>query len=332
VLHLLVESKDFELDRKGYIKKRESFDLEFKQNFQLGDNLLKFIKTLVGMANNKGGQIIFGIKDKPHEPIGMTNQKFRETDPVTIEKMIREYFSSELEWSMNILEFNGKEFGQLFVKEAKYKPILCKKNKDGVLREAAVYYRYRAETKEIDFAELSNLLNQEREKEKALWIEHIQKISMIGPQNVHLLDIVKSEIKVGNGSILIIKEGEFNEVSGTPTLKLVGEITGMMDANTALPTDKLYPLFSRDLERKLNINGYQLKCLIWKLDIKGDKRFHTEIKAGKNSNFIQRYSESLINHINNFLQIEGYLIECAKEYQKANPIKRKERKEVKKRK
>ena len=38
----------FELDIKGYLKKRESFNLEYKQNFQLGDNLLKYIKTLVG--------------------------------------------------------------------------------------------------------------------------------------------------------------------------------------------------------------------------------------------------------------------------------------------
>ena len=327
---------DFELDKKGYIKRRESLDLEFKQNFQLGDNLLKYIKTMVGMANNKGGQIIFSIKDKPHEPTGMTNNRFRETDPVTIEKTIREYFSSELEWSMNILEFNGKEFGQLTVKEAKYKPILCRKNKDGILREAAVYYRYRSESKEIEFSELMNLLNQEREKEKTLWIEHIQKISMIGPQNVHLLDIVKSEIKIGDGSILIdkhvieqikfIKEGEFCEVSGTPTLKLVGEITGMVDAETAIPTDKLYPLFSKDLERKLNINGYQLKCLVWKLQIKGDKKFHTEIKAGNNSNSIQKYSNTIINHLNSFLQIEGYLDNCIKEFQKDNPIVRKKRK------
>jgi len=30
--------KLFQTDSKGYLKKRESFDLEYKQNFQLGDN------------------------------------------------------------------------------------------------------------------------------------------------------------------------------------------------------------------------------------------------------------------------------------------------------
>ena len=85
----------FELDARGYLKKRESYNLEYKQNFQLGDNLLKYIKTLVGMANNKGGQIIFGVQDSPHVPLGMTNQRLNDLDPKDIDVKIREYFSPE---------------------------------------------------------------------------------------------------------------------------------------------------------------------------------------------------------------------------------------------
>lgn len=142
-----MEDFGFELDKRGYIKKRESFDLEFKQNFQGGDNILKYLKTLVGMANNKGGQIIFGVKDKPHLPIGMSNTKFRDTDPATIDRLSREYFSPELIWQGTIIEIDGKEYAQITVLEAENKPIICKKNRDSILREAAVYYRYRAETK-----------------------------------------------------------------------------------------------------------------------------------------------------------------------------------------
>ena len=80
----------FETDSKGYLKKRESFNLEYKQNFQLGDNLLKYIKTLVGMANNKGGQIVFGIKDSPHILLGLSNNKLSETDPKVIDIKVRE--------------------------------------------------------------------------------------------------------------------------------------------------------------------------------------------------------------------------------------------------
>lgn len=52
----------FELDKRNYIKRRESFDLEYKQSFQGGDNLIKYAKSLVGMANNKGGKLSLEFK------------------------------------------------------------------------------------------------------------------------------------------------------------------------------------------------------------------------------------------------------------------------------
>ncbi len=323
---------NFDLDQKGYVKKRESFDLEYKQNFQLGDQLLRYLKTLVGMANNKGGQIIFGIQDKPHYPVGMTNNKLRETDNSTIDRNLRDYFSQELIWSANILEFNGKEFGQLCVKEAEYKPVLCKKNKDGVLREGAIYYRYRAETKEIEYSELKAILEKEKEKEKLLWMSHIQKIAQIGPQNVNLFDTYRGEISVGNGKILLdksiidklnfIREGRFTETNeeGAPTLKLVGEIEGLVEPTLSIPTDILYPLFTKDLQEQLNLNSHQIKCVLWKLKVKGNKKYHTEVSSGKNSNSIHKYTESLIPVISRILQRERALNICIEDYRVANPV------------
>ena len=114
----------FDLNSQGYLKKRESFDLEYKQNFQLGDNLLKYIKTMVGMANNRGGEIVFGIKDSPHIPLEMTNNKFISTDPKTIDAKIREYFEPSLKWEAKEIEFEGKTFGLISVREAQEKPVL----------------------------------------------------------------------------------------------------------------------------------------------------------------------------------------------------------------
>ena len=327
----------FELDQRGYIKKRESFDLEFKQNFQGGDNLLKYIKTLVGMANNKGGQIIFGIQNSPHKAIGMTNMKFRECDPASIDRLIREYFSQELIWQENILENDAKEFGQIFVQESEGKPIICKKNKDNILREGAIYYRYRGETKEIEYPELKQILEREKEKEKLLWMQHIQKISSIGPQNVHFFDSYKGEISVGNGKILLdrsildkikfIKEGYFTEKEGEglPTLKLIGDIEGLVNSDIAIRSDDLYPLFTKDLQEQLNLNTHEIKCLLWKLKIKTRARYHSEIKSGKKSNSIHKYSESLIPLLKRALSRETFLESCLEEYKKANPIRKKRR-------
>lgn len=72
----------FDIDERGYLRRRESSDLEYKENFHRGDDTLKYIKTLVGMANNKGGRIVFGVKNSPHVPVGMTNTKLAELDPV----------------------------------------------------------------------------------------------------------------------------------------------------------------------------------------------------------------------------------------------------------
>ena len=49
----------FSLNDKGYLKQRESVDLEYKENFSKGDSLFKYIKTMVGMANNRGGKILW---------------------------------------------------------------------------------------------------------------------------------------------------------------------------------------------------------------------------------------------------------------------------------
>ena len=216
----------FDLDTKGYLKKRESAILEYKQNFQKGDNLLKYLKTLVGMANNKGGMIMFGVQNSPHIPVGMATTRFQDTDPKEIDAPLREFFAPGIKWHQDIIERdfgdgNKRVFGFIIVEEAQEKPVVCKKSKDGLLREGAIYYRYRGETKEIEYPELKSLLDQEREKERILWIKHIQKIAMVGPRQINILDRYNGEISYGDKSVLLdkslldqlnfIQEGHFTE-------------------------------------------------------------------------------------------------------------------------
>lgn len=326
---------NFELDKRNYIKRRESFDIEYKQNFQGGDNLIKYAKSLVGMANNKGGQIIFGIKDSPHLPIGINTKKWQEVDPGKIDRIIREYFSQEIVWSQEILEFNDLEFGQICVQELENKPIICTKNKDNLLREGAIYYRYRAETKEIEFAELKNLLDKEKEKEKLMWMQHIQKIAQIGPQNVSLFDTYKGEISVGGGKILLeksiidklnfIQKGKFteSEEEGLPTLRLVGDIEGLVEQNIILNSEKIYPLLTKDLKEKLTLNSHDVMCILWKLNIKGNKKYHTEIRLGDKSNSTHKYAEAIIPLIERMLKRPEFLKTCKDDFSEMQREKRK---------
>jgi hypothetical protein len=331
----------FELDNRGYLKKRESINLEYKQNFQLGDNLLKYIKTLAGMANNKGGQIIFGVQDSPHIPIGMTNQKLYDIDPKEIDSRIREYFSPEIKWSVAFQDFQGKSFGMLSVEEANVKPIVCKKNKSDCLREGAIYYRYRGETKEIEYPELVQILEKEREKERLLWIKHIERISMVGPRNVHILDKYNGEISFGDRKVLLdkslvnqlnfIREGHFTEKDGegSPTLKLVGTIEGLIDVdNAVIDPNAMYPLTTKELQSELEINSYEMQAIIFCLDLKNKPKRHTEIKQGTKSNSIHKYSTSVVEFIKKIMEQRGrdaYINECIQKY-KQRPIIRKTKK------
>lgn len=60
-----------------------------------------------------------------------------------------------------------------------------------------------------------------------------------------------------------------------------------------LPSDKVYPLFSKDLQSKLNLNSYEIQCILWKLKIKEKQKYHSEIKtSGKTK--CHKYSETLL--------------------------------------
>ncbi|UWX58178.1 hypothetical protein NY406_02570 [Chlorobaculum sp. MV4-Y] len=160
-------------------------------------------------------------------------------------------------------------------------------------------------------------------------MQNIQKISMIGPQNVNLFDTYKGEITIGNGKILLdksiidkikfIREGKFAEKDGDgiPTLKLIGEIEGLIEPEISIPSDSLYPLFTKDLKEQLGLNNHQIKCVIWKLKVKENQKFHTEIKSGKNSNSLHKYSQSLIPLIKRMLNREKFLELCLSDYKES---------------
>ena len=59
----------------GTLKSRESNTIEFKESFNKG-NTAKYAKTMAAYANNRGGYIIFGVKDNPRTVVGLTNNNF----------------------------------------------------------------------------------------------------------------------------------------------------------------------------------------------------------------------------------------------------------------
>jgi predicted HTH transcriptional regulator len=58
---------------------RESGWLEFKESFNWNAKD-KYAKSMAAFANNKGGFIVFGIKDKPRDLVGLRSNNFEEVE------------------------------------------------------------------------------------------------------------------------------------------------------------------------------------------------------------------------------------------------------------
>ncbi|MFJ1270158.1 ATP-binding protein [Legionella lytica] len=215
---------------------RESSILEFKESFGL-KSLASYLKSCASFANNRGGYLIFGIKNKPHLLEGLNKsslEKFENLDPELLSQHFNSNFSPEIEWDINLHQIGEQFFGILYIYESKQKPVICTKTTGDQLKEGDIYYRYRGRTERIKFPELRTILEESRENEQKLWMMHLQKITKIGVNNAGIFDLKSGVVSGSSGSFVIdrsllsqlsfIKEGEFSECQGKPTLKLLGKI------------------------------------------------------------------------------------------------------------
>lgn len=312
-----------DLTSAGNIRQRESQTLEFKRGFALGDALLDYSRTMVAMANNQGGAIVFGVQDSPHLPIGLKDDRFNEFDQKELSRAVLNHFSECPEFRLYTITVGKVVCGVIEIDPHPDKPIICtKKNDKKSLREGAVYFRYRAETTEIRFPEFKALLQREKDKERDLWIKHIQSIATIGPRSVELFDLQDGSMTVGPSKILIdknvlnkvkfIKEGSFSEKDGAPTLRLIGDLEGVVDADTVVFNESAYPYTFDMLKDMLGIdNRYSLQVLLEHLGVKGDNRFHTKIGTGKTGS-VHKYSSTVVDHLRDHLRKNKGLIDEAR--------------------
>jgi len=210
---------------------RESGSLEFKESFNWNSKE-KYAKSIVAFANNKGGYIVFGIKDKPRDLAGLQSNNFEDVDEAKITAYLNSVFAPEIIFEKFVITVNTKKIGLLYTQQAKIKPIVCLKN-DGELKEADIYYRYNARSERIKYPELKMLFDFIKEEERKGWLEHFEKISKIGPTNAAIMDTIGGEITGKSGTLVIdkklipklkfINRGNFQE-KGKPVLRLVGDV------------------------------------------------------------------------------------------------------------
>lgn len=303
-----------DLNDRGHVRQRECQTLEFKEAFRLGDALVEYARTLVGMANNQGGSLVFGVANNPRNPVGLRDDRFASFDTKDLNRVFLGYFSSDIDWSMETLHVGNVTLGRIEVQQASLRPVVCTRaHPQKNLREGAVYFRYRGETREIRAAELIALLAHERDRERQLWIKHIQSIATVGPQAAHILDLSQKNIDLGSSKVLIdeslvgklklVKEGHFTEREGAPALRLIGDIDGVLGPDHVVFNEATYPYTESTLLEHLSIGQHALRALVWHLEIKGDSEYHMEIRTGR-TGVVHKYSNRLLARIREILRSE----------------------------
>lgn len=130
----------------GILYHRESQLLEFKESFNFA-GLADYFRDFSAFANNKGGYLLFGIKDRPRrELVGLSQkakEQFDKLDPAIISGYLLDIFSSIMEWENDIFQINDLWFAVFYVYEAEEKPIICKKDegREKVLKNGEIYFR-----------------------------------------------------------------------------------------------------------------------------------------------------------------------------------------------
>ncbi len=210
---------------------RESNFIEFKESFNWNSKS-DYAKNAAGFSNNKGGYLIFGIKDRPRDLMGLQNDNFDTLDEANVTQYFNSMFSPEIMFEKFSIMVRNKKVGIFYFHEARQKPVIAIKS-DADIKEAEIYYRYNARTEKIKFPEFRNILDQIKDNERTSWMQLFEKISKIGPENAALIDMVKGKIEGKTGTLVIdqklipklkfIQEGKFRE-KGHPTLKLIGEV------------------------------------------------------------------------------------------------------------
>ena len=256
--------------KDGRLHHREGQELEFKEQFSLA-GLADYFRDFAAFSNNRGGHIIFGVKDAPRILIGMSDKsidQFERIDPEKITGYLLEIYSSDIRWAQGTIEIGEMQFGVFRIYPAVTKPVIAKKDegKDNVIKNGEVYFRYGGRTQKIQSAELENIINRRIEQNNQYWLDLMGKIGRAGPQNAAILDTEKALVEKGDTRVLVldeglasklkfIKEGEFVEKGGEATLKLIGDVVPVDKVEVVQRVKenltKIYPLSANELAAKV---------------------------------------------------------------------------------
>lgn len=215
-----------------FLRGEESSTFECKREFN-PKKMAPIIRAIAALANNKGGFIFVGVEDDEGRVVGLQDNAFVETDIVRITENVKKHLAPTPDFLKEIIEIGGVAVGVIHVEQHPRPPVIVSRDGDG-LEESSILFRYPGQSSKIKYGDLLDLLSRRDVETQSALLQTAQRVSEIGVDNAYIVDAKAGTLNAGEAQVVIdqdlvdqlefIKEGEFEEVEGAPTLKLVGDV------------------------------------------------------------------------------------------------------------
>ena len=223
------------------VKTHEGVKKEFKETFSWGSMGI-YARTMASFANASGGYLIFGVTDRPRIAKGLTQRglrNFDELDRAKFTDSLNSLFSPEIKWETRLLQLtNTITLGLIYTFESQNKPVISRKTtseQNARLVEGDILYRYNSQSERAKYPEVKQIIEDAKTRENRSMMEHIKQLVKAGASNAAVLDFNSGMINGSSGDrilvsedllkkISFIREGEFEETQGAPTLRLIGDV------------------------------------------------------------------------------------------------------------
>jgi hypothetical protein len=254
----------FDQDSGGVwrFKHGESEQHECKESFGF-KHAGKWLRAVAALANNMGGYVVFGVKDKSvvggkidpdsYKATGLTGTDFEHADPADFTKRLKSTFDPTPKVETAVVEIDGTKIGIMYVHQHGSRPVIAQRGDGDQVKEGDIFFRYPGQSARIKYSDLRAILDDRDRQAREQILPMVEKLLQLGPRNAMVADLSggimsddKRSIVIGEellNKIKFIREGDFDEKEGEPTLKLVGDVktvgpsTGALRKGFATPAD-----------------------------------------------------------------------------------------------
>lgn len=163
----------------------ESDTVEWKLSFSWSSRS-EYARTVAGLANNRGGYLVFGIDPSTNHLVGFEPDTLNERDPADISRFFDSCLQPAPRWEKVKTDLRGFRIGVIYVYEceSRSKPLICLKQLSDKVRQGDIFYRYTGRTDRISYPEMQRLL---ADRDSAIQRDWMNLVERIGSRELKML-------------------------------------------------------------------------------------------------------------------------------------------------